>query len=61
MLSSTIANRRWRAVLAVAFALWLYAPGAAATDIFWHNNYGPALSEAKSTGKPILMAFRCVP
>lgn len=30
-------------------------------DIRWIDNYPEALSEAKISGKPILLTFRCVP
>ena len=30
-------------------------------EIFWHNKYETALKEAKETGKPLLVSFRCVP
>lgn len=30
-------------------------------DIRWIDNYPDALAEAKVSGKPILLTFRCVP
>ncbi len=30
-------------------------------DIRWHDNYASALREAKQTGKPIFLEFRCEP
>lgn len=30
-------------------------------EIGWHSTYGAALEEARETGKPLLVAFRCVP
>ena len=55
-----------------SFALWVPTLaiqfGAAASDdvttqekIVWLDNYSRALDEARATGKPILIAFRCVP
>lgn len=32
-----------------------------AQSIHWINSYNKALSEAKQSGKPILLSFRCVP
>lgn len=61
MLDSTIASRIRQGLFAGVCVFLLHAQGAAAYDIFWHNNYDPALSEAKRTGKPIFIAFRCVP
>jgi hypothetical protein len=47
----------------LACALWLVAsPLAAQSDeIFWFNNYADALQEAKRTGKPIFLEYRCEP
>ncbi len=28
-------------------------------DISWYHNYGEAIREAKRTGKPIFLEFRC--
>ena len=37
-------------------------PAAAQSDeIPWFDNYAEALEEAKRTGKPILLEFRCEP
>ncbi|MCH7959683.1 MAG: hypothetical protein IID08_06115 [Candidatus Hydrogenedentes bacterium] len=50
----------WVPILASQFV-------AAASDvttqekIVWLDNYSRALDEARVTGKPILIAFRCVP
>ena len=30
-------------------------------EIYWLNNYGEAIREAKRTQKPILIEFRCEP
>jgi hypothetical protein len=30
-------------------------------DLFWHNNYKEALAEARKTGKPIFLEYRCEP
>jgi hypothetical protein len=30
-------------------------------SIFFHNDYAEALREAKQTGKPIFLEFRCAP
>lgn len=38
------------------------APGSADEDeIVWIDRYDVALAEAKATGKPIFLEFRCVP
>ena len=30
-------------------------------ELYWHNNYEDALAEAKQTGKPIFLEYRCSP
>ena len=37
------------------------AVGAAAQEIEWHSSYAAALAEARDSGKPLIVAFRCVP
>jgi hypothetical protein len=38
------------------------SPLAAQDDeIYWFNNYDEALQEAKRTGKPIFLEYRCEP
>ncbi len=32
-----------------------------AQKIYWHSDYSSALEEARETGKPLLISFRCVP
>ena len=40
----------------------LHAVGSDNDQYFhWFENYDDAILEAKVTGKPILLAFRCVP
>ena len=29
--------------------------------IVWHESYSEAIAEAKATGKPLFLEFRCVP
>jgi hypothetical protein len=29
--------------------------------LFWHNNYKEALAEARKTGQPIFLEYRCEP
>ena len=51
-------------VAAMVIAVSLCAPWAARaqeTDIYWHHLYEKAIEEAQQTGKPLLVAFRCVP
>ncbi len=51
--------RGWLIALA---AVWLCANAtAAAQDIHWHTDYRAAREEARATGKPIFLAFRCAP
>lgn len=54
----------------LAVAALLLAPAAApaqkttaavAKQFGWHTEYAPALAEAKKTGKPIFLVFRCEP
>jgi hypothetical protein len=37
------------------------AAAASAQQINWFNDYAAARAEAKKTGKPIFLAFRCSP
>jgi hypothetical protein len=30
-------------------------------DLTWHTEYASALQEARDTGKPLLVGFRCIP
>ena len=41
--------------------LWSVAVPAFAEDdrIYWLSNYGDALREARQSGKPIFLEFRC--
>jgi hypothetical protein len=34
---------------------------AQAEDMKWHTEYQAALQEARESGKPLLVAFRCIP
>ena len=53
--------RRW--LLAGAAILALLAPGAshAKEAVTWIESYEDALAEARQTGKPIFLEFRCAP
>lgn len=54
--------RTARALLALG-ALCLHAPAlyAQSQELFWHQNYEDALEEARRTGKPIFLEYRCSP
>lgn len=57
----------------LSLAAWFAAPTAPAQDGFdsalagdentlsWHTNLDDAIEEARQTGKPILLEFRCAP
>lgn len=49
--------------LLVACVLGLLVSPLWAQDdgIYWFNNYSDALQEAKRTGKPIFLEYRCEP
>jgi hypothetical protein len=49
--------------LLLASVLWLFVTPLWAQDdgIYWFNNYNEALQEAKRTGKPIFLEYRCEP
>jgi len=34
---------------------------AQSQELFWHQNYEDALEEARRTGKPIFLEYRCSP
>ena len=56
-------NQRTLATAAAAAALLVSSRPATAQDdgLHWFNDYHAAIREAKSTGKPILVEFRCEP
>lgn len=43
----------------VAASFLLAAPARSQDGISWLDNYQEALKEAKKTGKPIFLEFRC--
>ncbi len=52
--------------LLAGLAVALLPAGAAAADVNpkqfgWHTDYPAAKAEAKRTGKPIMLVFRCNP
>jgi hypothetical protein len=49
--------------LFLAGIAWLFASPLPAQDdeIYWFNNYSDAIEEAKRTGKPIFLEYRCEP
>jgi len=54
-------NPLLRLLLACVLGL-LVSPLLAQDDgIYWFNNYNDALQEAKRTGKPIFLEYRCEP
>ncbi len=62
------AVRAARAVLIALIALTAcFAPvppeplRAQGDDLWWYDDYGEAIQEAKRTGKPIFLEFRCQP
>ena len=44
-----------------ALAVVTAAALPAQTELFWHPSYEAAAEEAKRTGKPIFLEFRCAP
>ncbi len=57
-------QKRYFAVPAIlAGVVWSFVSPSAGQDdsIHWLNNYRAALREAKQTGKPIFLEFRCEP
>ena len=47
------------AVAALACAPFTAAQGS--DDLYWFNNYAAAMREARATGKPIFLVYRCAP
>jgi hypothetical protein len=47
----------------LVIAAMFFSPVFAQDDdtVDWHNNYKEALDEAKRTGKPIFLEYRCEP
>lgn len=54
-------NSRTLAALLLSAIILSFAAGACAQQITWLNDYAAARAEAKKTGKPIFLAFRCSP
>ncbi|MBL8235792.1 MAG: hypothetical protein JNM66_00130 [Bryobacterales bacterium] len=48
------------ALLLLSFAL-VAQPKPADDEIVWLDNYQAALKEARATGKPIFLEYRCEP
>ena len=51
-------------IVAAVFALSVAVFGQASTgddEIVWLDNYQAALKEARATGKPIFLEYRCEP
>lgn len=44
---------------AAGFRVW--AQEGLESELSWHTDYQEALAEAKRTGKPLFLEFRCVP
>ena len=50
------------AAAVILFSLASYAQGnQSADDIVWLGTYEAALKEARATGKPIFLEYRCEP
>lgn len=47
--------------IAAACVLAFFAMSAAAQELEWRADYNAALEEAKRSGKPLFLEFRCVP
>lgn len=52
--------RNYALCVAMAVVAGAFSPVAGA-QLTWHDTYEAAITEAKETGKPIFLAFRCVP
>jgi len=48
-------------VAAACLACLLPATLAEDDSLHWHDNYADAVREARRTGKPIFLEFRCEP
>lgn len=48
-------------VLGLLLLSGLHSPVFAQKTNGWHNELAPGLAEAKRTGKPIFLVFRCEP
>ncbi len=46
---------------AIVLAVSLVTPLAAAQEIEWHTDYRSMIADARETGKPIFLSFRCAP
>lgn len=56
--------RRWPCFLlmnAIHLSLMFAVQASDGESIFFHDNYQDALQEAKLSGKPIFLEFRCAP
>lgn len=48
-------------VMALCFGSPATVAAAQDNELTWHESYAAARAEAESTGKPLFVAFRCVP
>ena len=53
--------RRWQAGCALAIGLLVTGAASAKEAVAWIESYDEALAEARRTGKPIFLEFRCAP
>ena len=51
----------WVPILAIQFDAAAHDNDATLETTVWLSDYSRALDEARATGKPIPIAFRCVP
>ena len=52
---------RWLCSAALALAALAHIPARAEQAVTWIESYDEALAEARRTGKPIFLEFRCAP
>ena len=53
--------RSYFARLLLFSALTAFPAGLAAQELHWFDSYDAALEEARRTGKPIFLEYRCSP
>ena len=60
-------SKKWHSFLCCTAIGYLVLMSACRSDaatkskIVWIDNYSEAIAEAKTTGKPLFLEFRCVP
>jgi hypothetical protein len=53
--------RKFLVPAGLACVVWFAAAQSEDDSLYWYNNYRDAVREARRTGKPIFLEYRCEP